>query len=231
MAAEKSDPVVSFITLISAGSTVTCFVAVSRARTQSKGIHFFHIHEYRSGHRRSGAGQSCCCTQVPGGTLFLSAWRRHPWGHGQGSGSLSVLGTACTVLQGHHCWEDGQVLPPSAEPQMFQGFTSLPMHRANRISSQCVFVAPASWSLLKHPQGAALGVGLVDGYPSPHQEMPSSCEVVCSLSCSHQHLSWSCRRAFLGSPGSFCARHKSQLGTGLARSVLFVGAAGNYSHT
>lgn len=142
MATEKSDPVVSFITLISAGSTVTCSVVVSRARTQSKVIYFWHIRGYRSQHRRSGAGWSC--TRVPGAAPLLSAsaaWWRHPWGHGQGSASLSpaaeaaVLGTACIVLQGHHCWEDSQILPLSAEPQIFQGFTSVPMHCANRVSS------------------------------------------------------------------------------------------------
>lgn len=48
MATEKADPAVSCITLISAGSTGTYFVVVSRARTQSKDIYFWDIDAYSS---------------------------------------------------------------------------------------------------------------------------------------------------------------------------------------
>lgn len=209
MATEKSDPVVSFITLISAGSTFTYFVVVWRARTQSKDIPFWQIHEYRSWHR-SGAGWSGCCTKVPGAAPLLSGpadWWWHPWGHGQGSASLSLAAEAAvvgTVLQGHHCWEDSQVLPPSAEPQMSQGFTSVPVHHEYL---HFVFL----WHQhpdpsLNTPKELLLGYYLFMGIPGHTKEMPRSCVVVCSSCCSHQHLSWSCRRAFLGSPGSFCAK-------------------------
>lgn len=50
---------------------------------------------------------------------------------------LLCLAPACTVLQGHHCWENSWVLLPSTELQMFQGLTSVPMHHANSIFTMC----------------------------------------------------------------------------------------------
>lgn len=106
MAAEKSDPVVSCITVLSAGSTVTYFVVVSRARTQSKDVHFWRFHEYRSEHRRSSAGGSCCCTGMPGAAPLLSAsaaWQGHPRGHRQGSASPSLTAEAAVLGTCLHC--------------------------------------------------------------------------------------------------------------------------------
>lgn len=137
------------LSLTSAGSTVTCFVVCQEQGHRAKTLlsdTFMITGLSTEGVVLVGVVVPRClelprCSQPlqPDGETRGGRGKALPLCHLQLK--LLCLALCCRDIT---AGRTSQVLPLSAEPQMFQGFTSVPMHHANRISSLCAFMAPAS---------------------------------------------------------------------------------------